>query len=159
MSNVRLLVLFDNGFLRFELPDGWHVEENEEGTVFATDPTDAEIRISVEVGGIRTDERPIDAREFLSRAYADKLTNGAASLAVSAGGRAFAAWHDLLEHEGISYHLAFVQIAKSQTENNLQLARFQLAVPASKAMGERAQCLRAFTEGSAKAAHFYEWPE
>jgi len=150
---------FDNGIIRFDLPDDWSIEENEEATIFAFDPTDELVRITVELGGVKSEENALDARLFIERVYADKLAVGDASVCVGSDGRVLVSWDQLLEHRGETFGLSYVQVAKNQAANDLQLARFQLAVPFNKCGTGYAQNLREFIHSAARSAVFRAWTE
>ena len=158
MAGVRLYMLYDNEIIRVEFPDDWQIQEDEEGTIFALDPIHDGVQISVEIGGLRHDE-PVDPRAFLEDVYADELKAGLGSFGVGDDERILLSWQQTLTHEQQDFALSYVQVARSQSGENLQLARFQLVIPVGAIEGSNVDELQQALQASAESAYFYLWSE
>jgi hypothetical protein len=119
----------DNGLFALDIPAGWAAEENEEGTTFLTNEQVDGLWVSIEMSGVRTDENPIDVREFVRKTFADKLALTGASETSGSDGRVVLRWREAVEHEGGRYLLHHGLAAWCQSSHNLQMLMFQAAIP------------------------------
>ena len=156
---ARDLMQFDNGLVRFGLPEGWEAEHDDEGNILASHPGDPDVWLQVELGGVRKPGETIEAASFLRGCYAIEIESQGATLVAIDDRTALVTRTIDVDHAGVSYCIRYYHFARNQSWDNVQLAQFGLVFPADRRESPSIVALAGSIEAAVRGATFLRWSE